>query len=559
MPQVSTNISQQSSPTHMYVPAETSGPSSPMSRANAPFQMINLAYLVLDVSPLSTVHPPPQKKATPSVSKIVKTSEESRFKGYDLRNPSMHADDSENPTEVEKSATDKELRKFVASILKEVNSDVSPDVQTYLEKDLSLDNDSSEKVEENIPEHRLQRRKGKTVIFEDSPSREVKRKDNSLKGTPSRSSTGKSHVRPTRLWSKVVTPTRKRKDVSSSESEFDVEQDVQDITLIKIFANKKPHDARSKAPLGNASLHYVKNAERWKYVIQMRVTLERELGKDALKCNKVMELIEGVGLMKTVTHFGPCYENLVKEFMMIIPDGCDDTKSDDYGKVYVRGNVVTFSPTVINKFIGRTDEPQVELEVTNDQVCKEITTNQVRHWLNKGKLFAGKLSVKYAILHRIGTSNWVPTNHTSTIFTGLGKFIYVVGTKRAFDFGKYIFEQVLKQAFSTVVKMPICFPSLICGIILNQHPSILLPIDSVKKRDSFLSLHYKLFAGTHVSDIVMTSSQTPGPATSKKNAIAQLKETCKEIEYSIRSITTTKIKLETLMKVMMKEEKKEVV
>ncbi|XP_050915896.1 uncharacterized protein LOC127130988 [Lathyrus oleraceus] len=264
-----------------------------------------------------------------------------------------------------------------------------------------------------------------------------------------------------------------------------------------------------------------------------------------------MELIEVAGLMKTITHFGPCYENLVKEFVVIIPYGCDDTKSVDYGKVYLRGNVVTFSSTVINKFLGRTNEPQVELEVTDDQVGKEITTKQVRHWPNKRKLSAGKLIIKYAILHRIGTANWVPTNHTSTISTGMAKFIYVVGIKRAFDFGKYIFEQVLKQAFSTAVKVPICFPSFICGIILNQHPGILLPMDNVKKRDSPLSLHYKLFAGTHVPKIVMTSSRAPGYTTSKKSDIAQLKETYKELEDSIRSNTATKIKLETLMKAVM--------
>ena len=109
--------------------------------------------------------------------------------------------------------------------------------------------------------------------------------------------------------------------------------------------------------------------------------------------------------MKIVTKFGPCYDSLVKEFMVTIPDGCDNMKSADYGKVYVRGNVVTFSPYVIKKFLGRTEEPQDELEVTDDQVCKEITAKQVRHWPNKGKLSAGKLSVKYDILHRIGTAN----------------------------------------------------------------------------------------------------------------------------------------------------------
>ncbi|XP_050918907.1 uncharacterized protein LOC127136390 [Lathyrus oleraceus] len=397
------------------------------------------------------------------------------------------------------------------SRLMEVNSDVMPYVQTSLAKDPSPDNDSSEKDKENVPGHasrkrrskkkvelvvnveeltsneepltnivtpsiakRLQGHKGKTVAFEDSPSREVQRKD---------------------------------------------------ITPIKRSANKKPHDAISKVPLDNASLHYMKNAERWKYVIQKRVAIERELGKDALKCKEVMKLIEIVRLMNIVTHFGTCYKNLVKEFVVTIPDGCDDKKSVDYGKVYVKGNVVTFSPIVINKFLGRTDEPQAESEVTDDQVCKEIMAKQVRHWPNKGKLSVGMLSVKYAILHRIGTANWVPTNHTSTISTGVGKFIYVIGTKKVFDFGKYIFEQVLKQAFSTTVKMPIYFPSLICGIILNQHPGILFPIDSVKKKDSPLSLHYKLFAGTYIPDIVMTSSQAPVPATSKKSVIPQLKET----------------------------------
>ncbi|XP_050918380.1 uncharacterized protein LOC127135790 [Lathyrus oleraceus] len=396
------------------------------------------------------VHPQKKKKVTPSMSKNVKTSnksyepiipnkdksvveEESRSKGLELRNHSMHADNTENPTEAEKSATDKELRKFVASVLKEVNSDVLQDVQTSLAKEPSPDNDSGEKAEENVPKHvalerrkpltnivtlsiakRLQRRKGKTVVFEDSPSREVKRKVGGLKGTPSRSSTGK----------------------------------YPDITPIKIPANKKSHDAMPKSIFDNASLHYMKNAERWKYVIQRRVALERELGKYALKCKEVMEPIEVVGLMITVTHFGPCYESLVKEFVVTIPDGCDDTKSADYGKVYMRGNVVTFSPTMINKFLGRTNVHQAELEVADDQVCKEITSKQVRHCPNKGKLFA---------------------------------------------------------------------------------------------------------------DIVMTSSQAPDPATSKKSVISQLKETCKESKDSIRSSTATKIKFKTLMKVMIKEEKKEVV
>ena len=125
----------------------------------------------------------------------------------------------------------------------------------------------------------------------------------------------------------------------------------------------------------------------------------------------------------------------------------------------------------------------------------------------------------------------MPTNHTSTIATGLGKFIYAVGTKTKFDYGTYIFDQIMKHAGTTAVKLPIAFPSLICGIILRQYPGILTDKDSVCKRDSALSFHYKLFHGSHVPDIVMTSAGTSENSRpiNKSTLIAELKETCKEL------------------------------
>ncbi|XP_050875173.1 uncharacterized protein LOC127078787 [Lathyrus oleraceus] len=231
-----------------------------------------------------------------------------------------------------------------------------------------------------------------------------------------------------------------------------------------------------------------------------------------------MDLIQEAGLMKTVTQFSKCYEMLVKEFIINLSEECVDGKSKEFRKVYVRGKCVNFSPPVINKYLGRHDEAQPELEV--------------RKWPLKGKLVASKLSVKYAMLHKIGAANWVPTNHKSTVAVMLGKFIYVVGTKAKFDYGSYIFDQTLKHAGSFSVKGPISFPSLICGIVFNQFPNILTENDSVKKRDSPMSFNHKLFLGTHVPDIVMTSGETshvsnqPGKAA----VIAMLKETCRELE-----------------------------
>lgn len=86
---------------------------------------------------------------------------------------------------------------------------------------------------------------------------------------------------------------------------------------------------------------------------------------------------------------------------------------------------MNFSPVVINKFLGRSVHPHVELEVTNDQVCREITGGQVKHWPIEGKISTRKLTMKYAILHKIVVVNWVPTNQIYTITTNIRRFIHV--------------------------------------------------------------------------------------------------------------------------------------
>ncbi|KAL5142392.1 hypothetical protein HKD37_09G025581 [Glycine soja] len=352
----------------------------------------------------------------------------------------------------------------------------------------------------------------------------------------------------TSRWSKVAIPSKKRKEISSSDSDDDVELDVPDIKRAKTSGKKVPGNVPD-APLDNISFHSIGNVERWKFVYQRRLALERELGRDALDCKEIMDLIKAAGLLKTVTKLGDCYESLVREFIVNIPSDITNRKSDEYQKVFVRGKCVRFSPAVINKYLGRPTEGVVDIAVSEHRIAKEITAKQVQHWPKKGKLSAGKLSVKYAILHRIGAANWVPTNHTSTVATGLGKFLYAVGTKSKFNFGNYIFDQTVKHSESFAVKLPIAFPTVLCGIMLSQHPNILNYTDSVKKRESALSLHYKLFEGTHVPDIVSTSGKAAASgAVSKDALIAKLKDTCKVLEATIKATTEKKMELERLIK-----------
>jgi hypothetical protein len=151
----------------------------------------------------------------------------------------------------------------------------------------------------------------------------------------------------------------------------------------------------------------------------------------------------------------------------------------------------------------------------------------VKVWPKKGKISTGKLSVKYAILNRIGAVNLVLTTHSSDIATGLGKFIYFVGTKTKMNIGQYIFEQTVKHAKTDVVRCPIAFPTLLCGVMLEQHLGLITAVDVSEKREPPLTLHPKLFKADHVSDLVATSGSAPAVGTmTKQEIIAALKDTC---------------------------------
>jgi hypothetical protein len=118
------------------------------------------------------------------------------------------------------------------------------------------------------------------------------------------------------------------------------------------------------------------------------------------------------------------------------------------------------------------------------------------------------------------------TTHSSDVATGLGKFIYDVGSKSKMDFGTYIFEQTVKHAKTDVVRCPIVFPTLLCGIMLEQHPSLITVVDVPEKREPPLTLHPKLFSADHVPNIVGTSDSAPiAGIMTKQEIIAALKDT----------------------------------
>ncbi|KAK2366899.1 hypothetical protein QL285_080233 [Trifolium repens] len=209
-----------------------------------------------------------------------------------------------------------------------------------------------------------------------------------------------------------------------------------------------------------------------------------------------------------------------------------------------------------NRLRTRKEEGYSEFEPTDNQICKTITANQVKVWPLKGKVPSVMLSVKYAILNRIGAINWVPTTHSSTIATSLAKFIYAIGTGADADFGSLIFDQIVEHGKSWAVKLVTAFTTIICGIILDQHPNILLPEDVPCKRDSPMTLSYKLFEGKHAADIIVP----PKKVVPQENIVStsmNRKAMIISMEAAVKALDEQKIELEKVILALKQKEAEE--
>ncbi|CAK8577756.1 unnamed protein product [Lathyrus sativus] len=119
----------------------------------------------------------------------------------------------------------------------------------------------------------------------------------------------------------------------------------------------------------------------------------------------------------------------------------------------------------------------------------------------------------------------------------------------------------MKHVGSFTVKLPITFPCLITGIILNQHPEVLHPQETPNKKDEPLTFNKKLFVETHVLDILVTKYQgeTTGGNSSlvfkatRKDALLELMEVSKILQEIIAASIIRKRNVDELIKMLTKE------
>ncbi|XP_058767278.1 uncharacterized protein LOC131640944 [Vicia villosa] len=152
------------------------------------------------------------------------------------------------------------------------------------------DNELLASLNPSVANRMMTRRKAK-AISQSSPEKNVeakstvkdsvKKKSNSAGPIKSRAVAKSVGVSPSNSWSKVVPKKRKEREIVEYES--DVEWDVPNIPSRKKPTTSKLAASIPEIPIDNVSSHYASSASRWKYVLQKRLAVERELAPNALE------------------------------------------------------------------------------------------------------------------------------------------------------------------------------------------------------------------------------------------------------------------------------------
>lgn len=198
----------------------------------------------------------------------------------------------------------------------------------------------------------------------------------------------------------------------------------------------------------------------------------------------------------------------------------------------------------------------VEGESDLHEMASVITGKLVKKWPKKGLLPSGKLTAKYVVVNKIGAANWLATNHTSGGTPQLARLIFLIGTGAKVDFGQHVFEQTIKHVGSFVVKLPIMFPYLLIELILQQNPGILKDDELQGKKVLPLNFDYRMFAGTHVLDIVLYAAKGGASASgakrvtdsSKEDILGELREIFKSLQDTIQASKVRKHNVDQLIR-----------
>ncbi|KAL0802654.1 hypothetical protein Bca101_057830 [Brassica carinata] len=214
-------------------------------------------------------------------------------------------------------------------------------------------------------------------------------------------------------------------------------------------------------------------AERYQHLEHRKFLLQKILSLTDEELADVRSVVAESGLIYTVHDGGAFQPTVVREFIANLPDA--DSR-DDGVAVYVRGSAVVFSPSLINAMFcipGFEEDPNWQ-EENIDKVCSFLSNGRIKRWEHMCSKY---LTATNQVLYKLVCSNWIPTTSYTAMNAERLRFIYMLYHNNGFDFGKLVYDQIMKMGANTENdrKRRIIFPNLIQQVLIYQR---VVPPDS---------------------------------------------------------------------------------
>lgn len=150
-------------------------------------------------------------------------------------------------------------------------------------------------------------------------------------------------------------------------------------------------------PTNGISFHYEDCVFKWKYVADKSV-----ISSQHQSYSTVIDLITKVELLPTMTNLGAFYPKLIKEFIVNLTTDLSEPNTPNFKKVHVRGKCFDISHTLLNSFMKLSFPAEfVATLASPEQLALELFGGTIRVWRTHDQFPTIKLSVKYAILHKL--------------------------------------------------------------------------------------------------------------------------------------------------------------
>ncbi|GAA0140183.1 hypothetical protein LIER_01582 [Lithospermum erythrorhizon] len=170
---------------------------------------------------------------------------------------------------------------------------------------------------------------------------------------------------------------------------------------------------------------------------------------------------------------GPHWPIIMREFICNLSKDIADPSNPMFHKVKLKGQVFEFTHVLINMHYGRHNEGITGSTLKLYDIIKTLIGNALSAWPTKGQLQDFFLSLRYVVMHKVAIANLVPTSNNTNVSEVVGRMMYVMGSEQEMDSGRVIFDQIVDHSRTRAKLKPIGFPSLICSILIPQHPEVL--------------------------------------------------------------------------------------